>query len=324
MNDLSNLFDDIDNDQEDQADGLDDLFPQTSETKRTALVSDLLAEVVEAGGVAPVDYLMDRGHSTGALRIACTKPEGDKRKQPLLRPHTVDGIRVVTLTSSGWSAMGHGNKREMRPTPSTVRHSVMPSQIRKHVEAANPRFRGGITLRVANTHSAVNEWQRNVVSKAWAYIQGPNTDQSGAFGQLTRPEGCPRPDALIYEEWAEGYGDRQHWGNRPPAAFADSIRSNGFVILTHLLEVETAEKRTDALTAKVERLNASLDLHAADTVLWAVDSDAVAQRIRSAVRAVNTSQDDPRHLFTTTAHLTGRGIVPPVQGVPGWWATQWL
>ena len=340
--DLETLFGTDDETSADKPLTLDDFFAPTPEMNTQGLVMRLLGDIEQAGGVAPLGYLEGHGHAEGTFLAALSKPPGDGRAKPLVRAHNINGVRVVALTSSGWTALGQPNKREQRPKPQDIEHRLSPQLIKQHIEGKASAWPSElVSVTVETSVSGINAWQDIVIARAWPKVtRSGYIDADGRFGTLTRREGCPRPDAVIYEKWG-GPGRAAMWSGTQAAEQLAPV-AGYYEETTILLEVETAAKHTNALKDKVWRLNTALMLGAADYVLWAVDDAAIGRRIAAATLAGtappghaagqqrqerNTVEDwtdedscRTRHLIVGLSQMTGRGLAPVLpMGVPAWW-----
>lgn len=291
----------------------DDAAAQNGEGERAALVHDL----AEDDGTALVDDLVARGHSVATIAACLAQPEGDKRSKPLLRAVPIGDLRVVTLSSSGWTAAGQPNRREKKPNARNIAHALAPQRMRAwaaRVDAWLASQGAPVRLRVRDDSAAVQKWAQTLSGSAWSEIRRSGGDPSGITGALTEPRSAPRPDALLYEEWSNPTQMHNWW----PGFVRDGDEMQSLVLA---VEVETTAKETDDLRAKVARLNACISLGALDGVLWVVNDVGIVQRVQRWVNTTTRGDADvqKRHIYAA-ADAVGMGG-PVVMGVPQptWW-----
>ena len=296
-------------------------------------LSQLLYAVADLGGTASLDACLDYlpGLTAATIAVACEKPAGDKRQQPFLKMKEISGVDLLILTSKGWDAVGRTSKREQKPDAKRLAHSLAPQRISGEMRGRMGRLRQSapagveiprVSVKVSAT--ALTDFANKCVSAAWGRLQdGATSDAGGLVGQLTQQASAPRPDALIIEEWsqkmpvggAEPWVGLREWDSTPPGTVVE---------LTFLLEVETADKNTDALKDKVRRLNAAMDLGVADCVIWALDDLAIGHRLWRRVIAEDPQYGYLRHRFVPLNTIDGSGGLPaPVPtGSLGWWISE--
>ncbi len=303
----------------------------TGASQEETELSKLLYAVSELGGTATLAALAEAvpGVKASTIEVACAKPEGDKRKQPLMRAQEVGGVKLVILTSAGWSATGRTSKREQRPDATRLAHTLAPQRIAGEMKAKQERMKAtspGVEvprISVGINAAALNEFGAKVSAAAWGKIQdGTHSDQGGLVGQLTQASAAPRPDAIVREEWPQRLpvGGREpwegvpEWDNTPPGQVCE---------ITALLEIETSLKATDAMKDKVRRLNTALSLGVADVVVWAIDDLAVGHRVWRRVIAEDQMNGPRLHRFVPLNLIDGTaGMSAPMpQGSQGWWIT---
>lgn len=295
-------------------------------------VSKLLYAIAELGGTATLDAVANAvpGVTASTIEEACEKPTGDKRKQPLLRATEVAGVRLLVLTSAGWTATGRTSKREQKPDAARLSHTLAPQRVQGEMKARVARIQAsspGVEIpriSVGVSAGALNGFAGKCKAAAWGRIQdGASSDSGGLVGQLTDAANAPRPDAVVLEEWpakmalganASVWAGVPEWDATPEAVVCE---------LTILLEIETSQKSTDALKDKVRRLNTALDLGVADVVVWAIDDAHIGTRVWRRVLAEDPQNGPKRHRFVPLNLLDGTGGMaePMPTGSQGWWIT---
>ncbi len=295
-------------------------------------LSKLLYGVAELGGTATLDAVAEAvpGVTASTIEEACAKPKGDKRKQPALRVAEVSGVRLLVLTSAGWTATGRTSKREQRPDASRLAHTLAPQRVQAEMNARIARIQveqgpHAVVPRISVgvSASALNDFAGKCSGAAWGRIQdGSMSDAGGLVGQLTQKDSAPRPDAIIREEWPEVRAvDKELWKGVPEW---DATKEGQLCELTLLLEIETSQKSTDAMKDKVRRLNTALALGVADIVVWAVDDLFVANRVWRRVLAEDAQDGPNQHRFVPLRKIDGTGGMmsePMPAGSQGWWIT---
>jgi len=337
--DLSSLFDGLENTkpvENEYGDPLDDFFQDDAAKRGESRKTDVLYAVMEHGGTARVQDILDLGHDAKDIAACLAKSDDDKRRRPPLVAHVIAGERIVVLSSAGWAAVGRPSKREQKPSAARLAHNLAPTQIRAWVEGITPTLAqhsaGGVEVRCRTDHASINEWQKEAVSLSWGPVRR-QSDIEGTYGQMTDESGVPRPDALIYEEWTDLAQSDAQWGRDVDwdgSAYVDYAKDAAGrvkyqpVVRSAILavEVETKAKSTDNLKSKMMRWNALLDINAVQAVVWVVDDASIALRIQrwTVSAGAGAATESRRHRFVALGAVGGPGS-RVVMGLPrpGWW-----
>lgn len=271
--------------------------------------------LAELGGACEVEDLLDRGVSKDTLAMALQGTgSSDGRSRPRLKLDvTAEDAAVVWLTTTGWQSAGFPSRRETPPSSESIRHARMPKLIAKWCERHAPRTRGMPQIAIRNDPETIKEFSAEAVAAAWSRIQGPLGDNNGMFGPLT---GGLMPDALMIERWATTPDGEADWKK----AWASS-RQPDFQQLAETwiaIEVELSAKGEKPLKHKVKKWDAALDLGLVQGVLWIVDDEKIADRLRS-LGVGNLHQTEGQYL--APAHLLDLPGAKPYKTHPSelWW-----
>ena len=296
------------------ADPLDEFFVEDEKAGPEQVLTSLLYEIAEVGGEITVDQVVAMGYEKHTIALGLQKPKDDGRKKAPLRAHLIGDLRILTLTSQGWQRVGKNGVREAKPNAANIQHRLIPGKMKTHIENTigkqlKWRETVGVTCETANAD--ITAWQDEVVARAWGDIS-TRSDAGGEVGMLTRREGCPRPDAIIYEEWHKLLPDHQRpWTGPTDRLWETPVGGNQILlpaVFRVLVEVETSHKSNANLLAKVARLNTTVRLRAADAVLWVTDDESIAARIQKFVEREN----EGTHAYADIWEMTG----DPGQGMP--------
>lgn len=298
---------------------------QTADGAAEAALAGLLEAVAEQGGTTTVASLVEGGHEEASLLVALTPPTDDKRRRPLLRGEAVAGVRVVRLTSAGWAAVGHPNKREQRPSPERLDGILAPGRICQWARGLPGRLPEDwppnlVDVRAACDAPALSEFTSQVVARAWQRVtdQTNRHNQVAEVGEMTRPESVPRPDGLLWEEYRDPGHAVRLWPHVPALKSALEAKTPAVVRLG--IEVETARKNTADLSAKLARLNAVLSMGTLDAVVWVVDDQAVAERLSRFGVGTQAVDGSASHYFAEARKVGLREHQPVVAPGLAWWA----
>lgn len=318
----------------DDADPLAAFFPKQDaapDPLGTAAIASLCERVAEAGGLAGVDDLVAAGTPAALIAAALTKPKDKRRAAPLLAI-SVAGQRLVKPSAAGWEIAGFPNKRTGGSTLSEarLRHALAPGQFCRWANTVAERINvDEATLRhsATNAPEAMTELADRLIERSWEVIQRQMTHGGRTF---TKPEQAPRPDVLVMEEWGHASTHRPTqesvWGRLRRAHERETLaQTEGKpTVLRVGIEIEVSAKATPDLAAKIERLDAALDLGGLDAVVWVVDDGKIAQRLARFGVGAHQPDKGVRHYFAAASRcgIDSDGLVAIPQGRALWWAAQ--
>lgn len=249
---------------------------------------DVIQCIADNDGLMVVSELVREGHTDSAIAAALLPPGNDGRSKPRAKAGVIDGQRLLWLTSSGWSSVGQGNRRESPPSSSRVQHRL-----------AIPRFASWIEYEVSPKTSplglfwnvALGSKSRELIETykqtAWSMARmNSNAEAISTHSQLL---GGVYPDAIVVTSLPETITlPNNEVMNRKdfrrtyhPKSFTDhDFDSMGRPETISAIEVELSAKSTPALDAKVRQHDAALNAGWWNEVVWIVDDEEVATRLR--------------------------------------------
>lgn len=280
---------------------LDEIFAKIEEEeaksgKNGSGALDVIQSIADNDGLMVVSELVREGHTDAAIAAALLPPGNDGRSKARAKAGVIDGQRLLWLTSSGWASVGQANRRESPPSSSRVQHRL-----------AIPRFASWIEYDVSLKTSplgvywkvALGNKSRELIETykqtAWSMTRlNVNAEAIASHSQLL---GGVYPDAIVVSSLPETITLPTN-EVLTRADFRRTYHPKSFTIhdldsasrpeTISAIEVELSAKSTPTLDAKVRQHDAGLFAGWWNEVVWIVDDEEVATRLRRA--GVGTKQ----------------------------------
>ena len=272
---------------------LDDIFARIEEEeastgKNGSGALDVVQSIADNDGLMVVSELVREGHSEAAIAAALLPPGNDGRSKARAKAGVIDGQRLLWLTSSGWSSVGQANRRESPPSSSRVQHRLAIPRFASWIEYdVSPKtFAIGLYWNVAlGTKS--RELIETYKQTAWSLARmNSNAEAIVSHSQLL---GGVYPDAIVVSSLPEtitlptnqvlSRADFRRMYHSKSYSVHD-LDSMSRPETISAIEVELSAKSTPALDAKVRQHDAALNAGWWNEVVWIVDDEEVATRLR--------------------------------------------
>lgn len=282
-------------------------------------VQQLLEDLAAREGCELLEVILQAGHARDTLAAAATQGS-DKRKTPRVVLEQMNGVVVVALTASGWSACSRSDRRLALPTAATLKHRLAPSRFASWAEQQADRLQQhAVLVDVARGTTLRQHVEDVLVAKAWNAVKhASNITESAEAGELVR--GSVIPDAL----WIETH-DPAHAATTVPAAYAHLGNPYALVdpvVHEVVVAVEYQQHPTGSMLTKVERHSVAMRLGAWSACLWIVPGDAggraAAERLRRA--GVTDANTRPGH-YIVPSSAVGIDDSDPVVPCTWLWAS---
>lgn len=331
-------------------------------------ITPVLEFIGDAGGWCELSAVIDEFGDQPPLD-ALAKPK-DARKRPaaslteLTNPTSGEKTLVIGLTSPGWQAIGQHNKRAQKPTLSRLNHWQAPKRIAQWAATATARAQEPLAQQVLNEQMPTMRQKYPEINPAWGGVSSNVLTKPNAIQQLLAPMvktaaweavkhdphanlytklltdevRCPRPDLLVYEEWAnQADCPLSFWSSpaqidgetqlRNAANYASSIEEPA--VIKYAIEVETSRKSNEAIVDKIRVWDAIMTLGVINAVVWVVD-EPTNKRLWNLGVGRGLDIDTSRsvfHCYATVADVNGgdhaaTGFLLPEQ--PRYWLAQYL
>lgn len=285
--------------------------------KHADRLPDLLEAVAAGDGLALLDDLLAEGFPPDLIRSAL-EPGEDKRQRPKLLATSIGPWRVLSLSSSGFAAVGEGNRRPALPTASTLLHRLGPKNARARLEerVAPVARERGVMLDVISG-GALRAYCEDRRGEAWSLIKGNGGAQDANDASVVLSGVLP--DFLVLETWHESMLPRrpQIWpSSGDPVALIDPQPAE---FLT-AVEIETSPKfSAEVLGLKVRRSTIAQRLGWWQATCWATGGEQ-GQDINERLRRVGVLTH-PGHYFLPASALGigGPTVAPPAGARLPWW-----
>lgn len=272
---------------------LDDIFAKIEEEeasngKNGSGALDVIQSIADNDGLMVVSELVREGHTDSAITAALLPPGNDGRSKARARAGVIDGQRLLWLTSSGWASVGQANRRESPPSSSRVQHRLAIPRFASWIEYdVSPKTSSlGVYWNVALGNKS-RELIETYKQSAWSLARiNSNTEAIVSHSQLL---GGVYPDAIVVSSLPETITvpgsqvlTRAEFRRayHPKSFTVHDLDSMSRPETISAIEIELSVKSTPALDAKVRQHDAAMNAGWWNEVVWIVDDEEVATRLR--------------------------------------------